>query len=61
MDHMVNEFGADRIMTGGDWPVAILGNTYTEVWKAQRELIEQYSPEDQQYLFHETAKSFYNI
>ncbi|MBU6379693.1 MAG: amidohydrolase family protein [Acidobacteria bacterium] len=61
MDHMVNEFGADRIMTGGDWPVAILGNTYTEVWNAQRELIEQYSPEDQQYLFHDTAKSFYNI
>ena len=61
MDHMVKEFGANRIMTGGDWPVAILANTYTEVWKAQRALIEKYGADDQQWLFHKTAKNFYKI
>lgn len=61
MDHMVNEFGAQRIMTGGDWPVAVLGNSYTEVWKAQIALIQLYSEEDQQWLFHKTAKNFYKL
>jgi L-fuconolactonase len=61
VDFMVKTYGAARVMMGGDWPVIVLGNTYVEVWKAQVEVISGYSDEDQDWITHKTAKSFYNL
>jgi L-fuconolactonase len=61
VDLMVETFGVERIMMGGDWPVIVLGNTYVEVWKAQLEVIDKLSPEQKSWLKSKTAKSVYNL
>ena len=30
--HAIDVFGADRLMFGSDWPVAILAGDYQQVW-----------------------------
>ena len=61
VDFIVQTYGANRVMMGGDWPVIVLGNTYAEVWKAQSEVISGYSADDQEWIRHKTAKAFYNL
>jgi L-fuconolactonase len=61
VDLMVETFGVERIMMGGDWPVIVLGNTYVEVWKAQLEVIEKFSSDQKAWLKSKTAKSVYNL
>lgn len=61
VDFIVQTYGANRVMMGGDWPVIVLGNTYVEVWKAQAEVISAYSADDQEWIRHKTAKAFYNL
>jgi len=61
VDLMVETFGAERIMMGGDWPVIVLGNTYVEVWKAQLEVIDKLSADQKVWLKSKTAKSVYNL
>ena len=61
VDLMVETFGVERIMMGGDWPVIVLGNTYVEVWKAQLEVINKLSSDQQVWLKSKTAKSVYNL
>ncbi len=61
VDLMVETFGVERIMMGGDWPVIVLGNTYVEVWKAQLEVIDKLSPDQKAWLKSKTAKSVYNL
>ncbi len=61
VDLMVETFGVERIMMGGDWPVIVLGNTYVEVWKAQLEVIDKLSAEQKSWLKSKTAKSVYNL
>jgi L-fuconolactonase len=34
IDFAIDCFGADRLMFGGDWPVAILAGDYAQVWRA---------------------------
>jgi L-fuconolactonase len=61
VDLMIETFGVERIMMGGDWPVIVLGNTYVEVWKAQLEVIDKLSPDQKAWLKSKTAKSVYNL
>ena len=61
VDLMVETFGAEKIMMGGDWPVIVLGNTYVEVWKAQLEVIDKLSSEQKAWLKSKTAKFVYNL
>ena len=61
VDHVVKEFGANRTLLGGDWPVIVLMNNYVEVWKAQLAAIAKYSAEDQEWITHKTAELVYGI
>ena len=61
VDHVVKEFGANRTLLGGDWPVIVLMNNYVEVWNAQLEAISKYSAEDQEWITHKTAEFVYGI
>jgi L-fuconolactonase len=38
-DHVLEEFGAERIMFGSDWPVCLLAANYEEVLDATREFV----------------------
>jgi L-fuconolactonase len=61
VDHIVDVYGADRVMLGGDWPVCILAGDYVGVWKAQVDVISKFSPEEQEWMRSKTAKKFYNL
>jgi len=61
IDHIVNAFGPDRIMYGGDWPVSLLATTYrnwieTLVWATAG-----LSDAEQHKLFYQNAQDFYRL
>lgn len=61
VDHIVSKYGAERVMLGGDWPVAILAGDYVKVWQAQLDVISKFSLEAQGWMRSKTAKKFYNL
>ena len=61
VNHVVHEYGAKRVMLGGDWPVCILNGDYVKVWRAQVDVISHLSAEDQEWIKSKTAISFYNL
>lgn len=55
-------FGTSRLMVGGDWPVALLGSTYAQIWTAYKNILTGLLPEqDYQKIFSENAGSFYRL
>ena len=54
-------FGANRLMFGSDWPVAILAGTYQKVWDETHKAVADRSQAEQDALFGGTAAKFYNI
>ena len=57
-DHVINSFGAARVMWGSDWPVVNLAGGY-EAWRAAAEEIVK--PVDAERIFGGTAQEFYRI
>lgn len=56
--HVIESFGAARVMWGSDWPVLELNGTYKAWHDAAFELV---TPEDAIQIFGETAVQFYRI
>ena len=54
-------FGAQRMMFGGDWPVAMLAGDYTQVVTETARAIADYSPEEQAQIWSKTAIEFYRL
>ncbi len=61
IDYAIEKFGADRLMFGSDWPVAILAGDYAKVWQATVKALQSYSPEQQAAILGGTAQKFYNL
>jgi L-fuconolactonase len=59
----INEFGIDRVMFGGDWPVCTLAASYRQWVEALRQILRemQMSAADQRKLFHDNAEQFYGL
>jgi len=61
IDHVIDCFGIDRVMYGGDWPVAAQATEYPRwvetLWQATQDL----SDSDRQKLFRENAIAFYRL
>jgi L-fuconolactonase len=61
LDVLFEQFGADRLMFGSDWPVVLLSGQYAQ-WK---NLMEKYilknCPGSRMKIFGENAMKFYNI
>ena len=36
LDYVLETFGPERCMTGGDWPVSVLAGGYEKAWRAYR-------------------------
>ena len=60
-EHVLKHFGANRIMFGSDWPVALMGGTYASVWSNTAQLIAGCSPDEQAAILGGTAAKFYNL
>jgi len=61
LDVVTESFGVDRLMFGSDWPVCLLGGSYTEVTSIVEEYFARYSLEDQSKIFGLNAVQFYNL
>jgi L-fuconolactonase len=61
INHVLKEFGPDRVVFGGDWPVCTLGAPLADWVKALREVVTNRSEADQRKLFHDNAVRVYRL
>jgi L-fuconolactonase len=61
IDHALACFGAERLMFGGDWPVAILAGDYQKVWDETNRAIAGLSHDERAAILGGTAVSFYGL
>lgn len=59
--HVIAEFGWDRVIFGGDWPVCTLTATYKQWVDALKQIVRDATPEQQRKLFHDNAMRFYGL
>lgn len=62
VQHVLEQFGARRVMFGSDWPVCLLAGSYAEVHEALlAALPKTLSPEDHTAIFGKNAAAFYKL
>ncbi len=61
VDTAIACFGPDRVMFGSNWPVDSLFSSYTDLWAAYAQLIQNFSDADQHAMFVTNAERFYRI
>jgi L-fuconolactonase len=61
-DHVMESFGADRVMFGSDWPVCLLAASYEEVFATARALVlDKLGKDAEQAVFGDNAVRFYRL
>ncbi len=60
-DHVLQSFGAERVMAGSNWPVVVLGGTFGEVWHGITDLITSMSPGGREAVLGGTAQRIYGL
>ena len=61
LDVVFENFSADRLMFGSDWPVCNVASDYKELAKTLEDYISKFSIEDQNKIWFENVKSFYQL
>jgi L-fuconolactonase len=61
IDHVINCFGVDRVMYGGDWPVAFQATDYPRWVETLSNAVAGWNDADLRKLFRENAISFYRL
>ncbi|MCH7401353.1 amidohydrolase family protein [Belliella kenyensis] len=61
LDFVLEQFGADRLMYGSDWPVCTLSGKYHEVFGLVNQYISTLSSSEQASIMGENAVKFYKI
>jgi len=61
IDFAVKTFGAERLMFGSDWPVALLADDYARVWSETNRALAACSEAEIQAILGGTAAAFYNL
>lgn len=60
-DRALEVFGPERLMYGGDWPIATLAGGYDRIWDALQVVLSDLDVDDRQRIFAGTATEFYGI
>ena len=60
-NHMLEAFGAERVMWGSDWPVARLRCEYEDWHQTSLDLTSHLSPAHREQIFGGTARRFYRL
>lgn len=58
-DVALSAFGPERLMFGGDWPVSLLGGSYSETVAVAAAIMDQLSPAEAQEIWAGTARRSY--
>jgi L-fuconolactonase len=61
VNYCLDEFGPDRVVFGGDWPVCKLGASYVQWVQALKSIISNRPLADQKKLLHDNAAKFYAV
>lgn len=61
VEHALEHFGADRLMFGSDWPVALLAGDYAQVWRETGALLSGLSRAERAAVLGGTATRFYGL
>lgn len=61
IDYAFEQFGANRLMFGSDWPVALLAGDYAQVWEQTGLALSGRSAGEQDAVLGGTAMKFYGI
>ena len=59
--HALGEFGPDRVMFGGDWPVCTLRASFAAWVAALKFIVSERPRAEQRKLFHDNAVKFYGL
>lgn len=59
--HVLNTFGAQRVMWGSDWPVLELAGRYADWFEASQHMASTLSPSERDDLFGGTARRTYQL
>ncbi|HXH33830.1 MAG TPA: amidohydrolase family protein [Plantibacter sp.] len=57
----LDQFGPDRLMLGGDWPVSVTSGGYAQVWQELTSLLDELSPAERGSLLGGTATRVYGL
>jgi L-fuconolactonase len=58
---IIDLFGAERCMLGGDWPVSVLAGGYVKALSAYKQILAERSPSEQEQISYKTATAFYGL
>jgi L-fuconolactonase len=58
---VLDQFGPDRVVFGGDWPVCTLAATYRQWVEALRAIVAARPSAEQKKLFHDNAIRVYRL
>ena len=61
VDHLLDCFGAERIVWGSDWPVMLLNGNYSGWLATARQFIAPLSAAEQSAILHDNAVRFYRL
>lgn len=61
VDHALDCFGPDRLMYGGDWPIATLAGDYAKVWRETNAVLAGLGQADRDRILGGTAADFYRL
>lgn len=61
VNHVLDTFGPDRVVFGGDWPVCTLAATLKEWVQALQSIVSERSETDRRKLFHDNAVRVYRL
>jgi L-fuconolactonase len=59
--HVLEVFGAERLLFGSDWPVCLLAASYQQVFDATRAALSELSPSETAAVFGDTAAEVYRL
>ncbi len=61
IDHVLEVFGPERCMFGGDWPVSVLAGGYVKAWSVYREVAAGWPADVQAQVCNGTSRAFYGL
>jgi predicted TIM-barrel fold metal-dependent hydrolase len=61
VNHVLDQFGPDRVVFGGDWPVCTLAATYRQWVESLRAIVSERPRAEQKKLFHDNAMRVYRL
>ena len=61
IDHILDTFGPNRLMFGGDWPVSELASSYSRWVETAQAALAHLSEHDREKIFYQNALDFYRL